>query len=180
MPEENEGDRGVKFVPPGEGKALWALGGMVTFYATGEETKGAFSLFEESTAPQSGAPPHLHHEEDQALFILDGEHEFLADGQTFPAGVGAFIYVPRGTVHSFANVGTTPGRVLVLSTPAGGTEQLFFEVGVPVTDRSSPPPDAGPPDLGSLKALAQKHGSDIDMLALLQQASVTPPSEQDA
>ena len=43
----------------------------------------------------------------------------------------------------------------------------------------APPLDAGPPDLGSLKALAQKHGSDIDMLALLQQASTNLPSEQD-
>ena len=179
-----EGDGSVKHVPPGEGKSLWVFGGLVTFYALGEDTGGAFTLFEEETSPQIGALPHLHHEEDQAFYILEGEHEFVCDGQAFATEAGSFVYVPRGVVHSFTNVGTTPGRILVLSTPAGGTERFFFEVGEPATDESSPPPTSRGPesmdDIARLKEIAQKHGSDIDSLALLQQLNTgNPPSEQE-
>jgi hypothetical protein len=97
---------------------------------------------------------------------------------TFAAGAGSFVYVPRGTVHSFTNVGKTPGRLLVLSTPAGGTEGFFFEVGEPATDRSSRPPTSGIPDVAKLKQIARMHGSDIDTLALLRQLTVNPTPEQ--
>jgi mannose-6-phosphate isomerase-like protein (cupin superfamily) len=170
----SEGDKGngpVKCVPLGEGETLWLFGDLVTFYALGEDTGGAFTLFEESTVPETGAIPHLHYEEDQAFYILEGEYEFTCPGRTFAAEAGSFVYVPRGTVHSFMNVGKVPGRMLVLSTPAGGTEKIFFALGEPALDESSPPPDAEPPDLGELREVLRKHGSDIDTLALLQQLS---------
>lgn len=177
-----ESNRSVRHVPPGEGRSLWVFGGLVTFYATGEETGGAFSLFEEAVGPGDGAFPHLHHEEDQAFFVLEGEHEFECDGRTFPAPAGSFLYVPRGTVHSFYNVGTAPGRLLILSTPAGGTERFFFEVGEPATDESSPPPNSVPPEglegIARLKKVAQRHGFDIDTLALLRQLSAARPSSE--
>ncbi len=182
MSKENKGDEGVKHVPPAGGTSLWVFGGLVRFYALGEDTNGAFTLLEEETSPQSAAFPHLHHEEDQAFYILEGEHEFVCGDQTFVAKAGAYVYVPRGTVHWFTNVGTTPGRILVISTPAGGTEAFFFEVGEPATDESSPPPTSRGPqsmdDIAKLREVAQKHGSDIDPLALLQQLSAgSPPPE---
>ena len=137
---------GSVHVPPGRGRSLWFNGGLVKFYALGEDTGGAFTLFEESLAPQDRALPHLHHEEDQAFYVLEGEHEFVCDGRTFAAGAGSFFYVPRGTVHSYENVGTEPGRILILSAPAGGTERIFFELGESATEESPPPPTctAGP------------------------------------
>ena len=179
MSEDNEGSRGARHVPPGRGRSLWVFGGLVTFYALGEDTGGAFTLLEESTAPETGAIPHVHHEEDQGLYVLDGEHEFVCDGRTFPGSAGSFVYVPRGTVHSFSNVGTTPGRLLVLSLPAGGTEDFFFEVGEPA-EGGSPPPDPGPPGVGTLREIARRHGSGIDTLALLQQLGAEDSRERDA
>ena len=175
-----EGERTVKHVSPGGGMSLWVFGGLVTFYALGEETGGAFTLFEEATAPRDSALPHLHHEEDQAFYVLQGEHEFVCDGRTFGAEAGSFVYVPRGVVHSFENVGTTPGRLLIFSTPASGTESFFFEVGEPADGPS--PSGSGVPqsmeDIAELKKIAQKHGSDIDTLALLQQLSPKGPPRQ--
>ena len=173
------GDSGFLHVPPGGGRAVWFNGGLVTFYALGEDTGGAFTLFEEALAPQDRAIPHLHHEEDQAFYVLDGEHEFVCDGRAFAACVGSFVYVPRGTVHSYGNVGTEPGRLLILSTPAGGTERLFLELGEPASE-GSPPPPTEPLDLGAFRATVQSYGSDIDLFALLQQISAKPSSERDA
>ena len=177
MPESG-GDQGFVHVPPGGGRAVWFNGGLVTFYALGEDTGGAFTLFEEALAPQDRAMPHLHHEEDQAFYVLEGDHEFICDGRTFAAGQGSFVYIPRGIVHSYENVGTEPGRLLILSTPAGGTERLFFELGEPTTE-GSPPPPPEPLDLAEFRTTVQKYGSDIDLFALLQQTSTKPLPEQD-
>jgi len=157
---------------------VWFNGGLVTFYALGEDTGGAFTLFEEAIAPQTGALPHVHHEEDQAFYVLEGDHQFVCDGHAFAAEAGSFLYVPRGTVHSYENVGTEPGRLLLLSTPAGGTERIFFELGEPATE-GSPPPPTEPLGLGALRATVQKYGSDIDLFALLQQVSAEPPRKRD-
>jgi mannose-6-phosphate isomerase-like protein (cupin superfamily) len=176
---DNGGDSGVVHVPPGGGRAVWFNGGLVTFYALGEDTGEAFTLFEEAVAPQEGALPHLHHEEDQAFYVLQGDHEFVCDGRAIEAKAGSFVYVPRDVVHSFENVGTEPGRLLILSTPAGGTERLFLELGEPATEGSSPPPPA-PLDLAAFRAAVQKYGSYIDLFALLQQISAAHPRKRDA
>lgn len=178
MPE-NRDDAGVVHVPPGGGRSVWFNGGLVTFYALGEDTGGAFTLFEEALAPEEAAVPHLHHEEDQAFYVLAGEHEFVCDGHAFGAKAGSFVYVPRGTTHSYANVGTEPGRLLILSAPAGGTERLFLELGEPAAEGSTPPPTE-PLDLKAFRATVQKYGSDIDLFALLRQTSAGPPSQRDA
>ena len=112
----------------------------------------------------------MHHAEDQGIYVLEGEHEFVCDGRTFRAEAGAFVYIPRGVVHSFENVGASDGRLLILSTPAGGTESFFFEVSEPAADEPSPFGSRGPrrlEEVAELKKIAQKHGSDIDTLALL-------------
>lgn len=176
---ESRGDPGFVHIPPGGGRAVWFNGELVTFYALGEDTGGAFTLFEEALAPRDRAVPHLHHGEDQAFYVLEGEHEFVCDGRAFAAGEGSFVYVPRGVVHSYENVGGKTGRLLILSTPAGGTERLFLELGEPA-EEGSPPPPTEPLDLGALRATVQKYGSDIDLFALLQQISARPASERDA
>ena len=178
MPENRDGP-GVVHVPPGGGRSVWFNGGLVTFYALGEDTGGAFTLFEEAVAPQDKALPHLHHGEDQAFYVLEGEHEFVCAGRAFAAGAGSFVYVPRGTVHSYENVGAELGRILILSTPAGGTERIFFDLGEPAAE-GSPPPSTEPLDLKAFRTAVQKYGSDIDLFALLRQISAESPHERDA
>ena len=157
MPE-SRGDPSFVHIPPGGGRSVWFNSGLVTFYALGKDTGGAFTLFEEAIAPQDRALPHLHHEEDQAFYVLEGEHEFVCDG---------------GTTHSYENVGTEPGRLLILSTPAGGTERLFLDLGEPAVE-GSPPPHTEPLDLRAFRATVQRYGSDIDLFALLKQTSAGP------
>ncbi len=167
MSEQRQSNRSVKHIPPGEARSLWFFGGLVTIYALGEDTGGAFTLLEEATEPESAAFPHLHHGEDQAFYILQGDHEFVCDGETFMTKPGSFVYIPRGMVHPFTNVGTTPGKIMVLSTPAGGTERFFFELGEPATNTSSPPLSSRGPksmnDIARLKEIAQKHELGCDL-----------------
>lgn len=153
-------DRSVFHVWPGEGESVWLLGDLYTFKVVSEDTGGAFALWETMSPPESGPPPHLHRREDETFYILDGELEFLVGNDTVRGGPGTFLRIPKGTMHTFKNAGTTPARFLVAVVP-GGFEKFFFEVGEPATDKTSPPVQEGPPDVEKLVTAAAKYDCEI-------------------
>jgi hypothetical protein len=59
----------------GEGEARWWLGGLATIKATSKETDGLYTLVE-VLEPEGEAPLHVHHREDEAFWVLDGEVTF--------------------------------------------------------------------------------------------------------
>jgi mannose-6-phosphate isomerase-like protein (cupin superfamily) len=66
--------------------------------------------------------------------VLEGEHQFLLGDRTVRATPGSVVYVPKENLHTFKNVGTTPGRMLILATPVGLHEKFLEEGGEPATD----------------------------------------------
>ena len=145
-------------LPPGEGKLVWLVGDQITVKLESEDTGGAYSLVEETSPPEGGPPPHIHHNVDETLYVLAGEVEFMAGDQTIPASDGAAVYVPKGTLHTFKNVGTSPSSVMAILSP-GGFEKFFLEAGEPVTEGSSAP--EGAPDVGRIVEIGQKYGLEI-------------------
>ena len=142
----------LKLLKPGEGEIITLLGEPRTFKMTPAENGGAYLQFETSTAPGTGAPLHLHVEEDEAFYVLAGTYEFTVEKQTFRATTGAFAFVPRGTVHGFSNVGQDMARMLITVTPGTQHEGLFREVGE-LTRRLGTQPEPA-----QLIALASRYG----------------------
>ena len=157
----------MPLVAPGEGKNLWVLGDLYTIKVSGEDTGGAYALIEIDVKPSVGPPPHIHRRNDEAFYILEGQFSFLYGERTLAGSAGAFVHIPRGTLHTFNNIGITDGRALVLITPAG-LEKFCEEFGELVTDRSAPPPP-GAPDMEKLVRLARKYETQIRL----------PPSGED-
>jgi mannose-6-phosphate isomerase-like protein (cupin superfamily) len=122
----------------GEGTPMWVLGNLITIKITGDQTGGEFSLWDQATPPQGGPPPHIQWNEHETFYIIEGQFEFLKGDEVVQAGPGTTVFVPRGTVHTFKNVGTGSGRLVGMSSPAGH-EQFFLEAGEPAPD-----PDAQP------------------------------------
>jgi mannose-6-phosphate isomerase-like protein (cupin superfamily) len=69
---------------------------------------------------------HVHRDEDEAFYMLEGTLEFVCDGERFRAEAGAFVFLPRGLPHTFIGLTRPSARVLVLLTP-GGLERIFVE-----------------------------------------------------
>src|SRR3712207_4186849 len=115
----------VTHVPPGEGRSLWVLGELVTYKTTSEQTGGAYSLFEVTTQPRVGPPPHVQHREDESFYVLEGVYEFLVEGHTIRVGASYLLYVPKGTLHAHKNVGEGAGRMLVSQTQRGLYEHFI-------------------------------------------------------
>ena len=85
------------------------------------DTGGAYSLTEFAMAPPPapGPPPHIHEDADEAVYVIEGTLEMGIDGRTLSGSAGSAMFVPRGTLHSLANPGPAPARMLVILTPAG-------------------------------------------------------------
>ena len=81
-------------------------------------------------AGDPGPPLHLHPHTDEAFYIAEGEMTFQLGDQEVVAGAGAFVFVPRGMVHTARNSGPGPMRGLLLLSP-GGAEHVFQPVETP-------------------------------------------------
>ena len=164
--EHGESKKAIAHVPPGEGtKSLWVLGELLTHKIPSHKTGGAYALFEATATPGAGPPPHVHHREDEAFYVLEGEYEFLVGGETFSAEEGSLLYAPKGTLHAHKNVGEGVGRILLTQTP-GGLYELFFEkAGRRPTDDdggAGPPPFDHRADAGRrIARIAAEHGIEI-------------------
>jgi quercetin dioxygenase-like cupin family protein len=152
-----EGNSGA-YAPPDGGDPVWLVGDRITVKLTSEDTGGVYSVAEEISPPLGGPPPHIHSQEDETFYVLEGEVEFLLGEDTIEAGAGSCAYAPRGTLHTFKNVGTSPSRVLFVLNP-GGFERFFLEAGEPAPEGSSPP--EGEPDVGRIVEIGQKYGLEI-------------------
>ncbi len=113
-------------VAPGEGSTIEGpAGGPLTFKARGEQTDGTLTVFENTIGPLDGPPLHVHANEDEAFYVLEGQLRFRLDAELKSAPAGSFVFVPRGTPHCFQNIGDRPARILVLFTPSG--MEHFFD-----------------------------------------------------
>jgi quercetin dioxygenase-like cupin family protein len=161
MSDANEVTRSAQQLSPGEGRALWFVTDLYLTKMAGEDTGGAFTLFEVTAAPQSGPPPHIHYREDETYYILEGEFEFLDNERTFVAGAGSLVYLPKGRLHMHRNAGDTLAKALVLLVPAG-VEKFIEEAGKPATDPSSLPPPPEEAELERVVTIAvEKYGFEV-------------------
>lgn len=148
-------------VPTGEGRSFSVVGDIYTFKAVGEDTGGAYSLFEFFIPPQHGSPPHIHNRENETFYILEGELSFQVGERHMTLPAGSFVHAPKGIPHSFHNQGKTPVRTLTMVVPAG-LEKFFEEVGYPVTDKDTPVPITPAEQIKKMLEVAPKYG--IEML----------------
>jgi quercetin dioxygenase-like cupin family protein len=145
------------FRPNGTAPAVWGPGDRYNLLATGEETNNAFFQFEAIVPVGGGPPPHIHSREDESFYVVSGGLEILVGASTYQAKAGDFVFVPRGTVHRFKNVGSTESVQLVTLVPAG-MEGYFREVFQPVTDPKAAPPPITDELIQKMQEVATKYG----------------------
>jgi quercetin dioxygenase-like cupin family protein len=145
------------FRPTGTAPAVWGPGDLYSLLVTGEETNNAFFQFEAIVPAGGGPPAHVHSREDESFYIVSGRLEILLGDKTYQAKRGDFVYIPRGTVHSFKNVGGDTAVQLVTFVPSG-MERFFREVFPEVKDRNAAPPPVTEELIKRMNEAAPKYG----------------------
>jgi quercetin dioxygenase-like cupin family protein len=120
------GAREAVHLGPGEGKTVAnPVGGTIVLKVGGAESGGALTVLESEIAPGEGPACHVHANEDEGWYALEGDLRFRLGDDILPAPTGSFVFIPRGVPHCFQNVGDRPARVLAIFTPSG--MERFFE-----------------------------------------------------
>jgi mannose-6-phosphate isomerase-like protein (cupin superfamily) len=107
-------------------------GGTILLRATAETTGGAVTIFEE-VPPLLDTPLHVHSNEDELFYILEGEHVVQRGENEFRVGPGDTVFLPRGVPHAQRRVVPREGRLLVVCTPAG-LEDFFRNLATAESD----------------------------------------------
>ena len=100
-------------------EVLNVVGETIRVLADAAASGGRCSIFETTTPVGSGPPLHRHGRDDEYFYILEGTVKFSVNGKEATFGPGAFVHAPRGSIHTFRNVGAAPARMLVTCSPAG-------------------------------------------------------------
>lgn len=109
---------------PGEGLHGQVFGLEMTRRVRSTDTNGAFFAVEFDLPAGEEIPPHVHHNEEEVLYVVSGEIESRVGDERVTAPAGACHSIPRGTVHAQANHGTEPATLLVVFSPPH-LEELF-------------------------------------------------------
>jgi len=146
-------------VASGEGLAnVWWKSGRITVKIAGAETGGAFSQIETDDPRGSGPPLHLHHNEDETFYVLEGEVTIQVGDECVDLAAGDFLFGPREVAHAYL-VRSERARMLCTTSPAG-VEQFFVTHGVPVTG-AEPPTDVVMPPMPEMVRLFASYGCEI-------------------
>lgn len=140
-----------------EGQAFWFAGALMILKAAGDQTDGHFAFLDQHVPGDYAAPRHVHHTEDEAWYVLEGDVTFYCGNDTFTAGPGAWVFLPRDVPHAF-KVGAKGGRLLTMSAPANFAD-FVRAAGKPAPQLVVPPPES--PDIEHLASIAAKYGIEI-------------------
>jgi mannose-6-phosphate isomerase-like protein (cupin superfamily) len=143
-------DKSPAVVPQNEGRVLHAFGQQVIILLDGEQTGGKLTAWINVNPPGDGPPPHYHSIEDETFHVLEGRAAFLVNGDWIEVGPGGSAFMPRGSVHTFKNVGDGPLRMFITTTPSGF--ETFF---ARCAEEFAKP---GGPDMPRVLQISEEHG----------------------
>jgi mannose-6-phosphate isomerase-like protein (cupin superfamily) len=111
----------------------WVLGHKVTPY----ETTGDYDLMMAETPPKvQGPPPHFHNSYKESFLIIEGEMEFMVNGEVKTVKAGESVDIPPQTLHTFSNKSDVTCKWINIHSPKGFRE-FFDHMGVPAHEENA-------------------------------------------
>ena len=140
--------------------ALWFLDGRVTIHVAAAANADGLSVTEHRMPGGFGPPYHVHRDEDETLYFLEGRFRLCLDGAVREAGAGEVAFFPRGLPHGFRVLSPDGGRILTVTR--GGFEAMVRAVARPAAHDGLPPPAPPTPELARhLDQVCAENGIDL-------------------
>jgi quercetin dioxygenase-like cupin family protein len=118
------------------------------------ESDGAVAIHEFDVPAGASLPlPHSHDAYEETIYGVRGTVTFTVKGTPHDIGPGETVFIPRGTVHAFANAGDVDATALAIITPGLLGADYFREMAA-VIDAAA----GGPPDLAAIGEVMHRHG----------------------
>jgi quercetin dioxygenase-like cupin family protein len=161
---ESQGERMTTTIAPityapNQGEAFWFFGTLVTLKSSAATTNGRVAVTENLAPRGAGSPLHVHHNEDEWFYVIEGELTFWVGGEVITAPAGSFVYGPRNIPHTFT-VTSDQARFLLVVEPAG-FEGFVRAIGQPAERLEIPPAATEPPVIARIAEAAAEYGMEI-------------------
>lgn len=118
-------------IPAGEGRIHGHIqlkgvnSNILDVKVSGNDTKGKLAIFEQTSLSQGkGTPMHIHHEQDEIFYIIEGSYKFQVGDDKYDLKTGDNIFLPRKVPHAWTQV-SEKGKMNVIMQPAGKLENFF-------------------------------------------------------
>jgi mannose-6-phosphate isomerase-like protein (cupin superfamily) len=150
-------------VAPGEGDWLDFGDVRVALKIEAEDSGGRFAVVEHRISPSALASPlHMHRNEDEFTYVLDGTLGAIVGDQTVVATTGSWLLKPRGVWHASWNAGVSACRMLEVIAPTG-FERYFTDL-AEIFDSE----DGGTPDVEHVATLNERYDVEMDFDSILE------------
>src|SRR5882724_9810403 len=83
----------------GEGRPVPSNGEKIRVKLEGKRGELPFDVIEATVPPGQGTPAHVHSEEDESFYVLEGTFAFLVGDKVITAGQGSYLFGPRNVPH---------------------------------------------------------------------------------
>ena len=100
----------------------------IDFKVSAEDSRGGSLVIENTNRAKGGPARHLHVEQEEHFFVLEGEYLIEVGQERFTLKPGDSLLAPRQVPHVWAYTGDSIGRLLITFTPPGKMEGFFREV----------------------------------------------------
>ena len=143
--------------PTALGQPRWFFGSLMTIKASAADTGGGYTLLDCTWPANVGTPLHVHYEEDEGFYVLEGSVSITVGDDVVELKAGEHAFGPRGIPHRF-DVGPEGARMVWVLTP-GGFEDFVEEASVPAQAPTVPPPTVLPPE--NVAEIVLRHGNEL-------------------
>lgn len=114
----------------------WFMNAYLNIHLSKAESAAGVSLIEHDMLEGFFVPPHVHHNEDETFYVLEGAVRFMMEGEIFERGPGGSLHVPGGKVHAFKIIAP---RTRFLTVTNGPFEDMVRAASVAAIRREIPP-----------------------------------------
>jgi quercetin dioxygenase-like cupin family protein len=157
MSELSRGTAEPSVTRPGQRQRfLWAGGIVFDVVLDGRQTGGAVALLDQAARRGDATPLHVHRDEAEIFYVLEGAITAWAAGESHELAAGAAAYLPANVPHAF-RVDTESARIVTVTAPAGFAD-FVRRAGVPV---DGDVPAQWDFDIGDILAAAPQHNIEI-------------------
>jgi quercetin dioxygenase-like cupin family protein len=116
---------GITAAGQGQDEVAWnALGHR---YFLKAESDACF-CFETHDPPGTFVPPHIHPDQDEFIYLLEGVLDLRLGDGTAQARPGDLVRMPRGIAHAYYNNQPIAARALFWVSPSGRLRELFDQL----------------------------------------------------
>lgn len=140
---------------------LWFTTARLSILQSNRQQRHAPSVIEHRMAHGFAPPRHVHRDEDETFYILEGTFRFEVGGSTRELTPGETLFIPHGVVHGFKVTSPEGGRCLTITN--GGFEAMVLGASRPATASGLPEQVEPTPEMQAQLAEAS-HANGIDLV----------------